>query len=50
MNIPASEIRAHFTSAMSDMYRNEVPMYGTLVDMAQQINQQEHEHRPDLAR
>lgn len=46
--IPSSKIRSDFASAMSVMYRNEVPMYGTLVDMVQQINQQELENQPEL--
>jgi uncharacterized glyoxalase superfamily metalloenzyme YdcJ len=46
--LPASEIRSKFAAAMSDMYRREVPMYGTLVDMVQQINRQELDRRPEL--
>lgn len=36
--VPASRIRASFSAAMSAMYRNEVPAYGTLVDMVAEIN------------
>lgn len=46
--VSSSEIRSNFAKAMSDMYRFEVPMYGTLVDMVQQINQQELDNNPDL--
>lgn len=46
--IPACEIRSNFAKAMSDMYRFEVPMYGTLIDMVQQINQQELDNNPEL--
>ncbi|MCK4707878.1 MAG: VOC family protein [Gammaproteobacteria bacterium] len=46
--VTASEIRSNFAKAMSDMYRFEVPMYGTLIDMVQQINQQELDSNPEL--
>lgn len=46
--VATSKIRSDFARAMSDMYRFEVPMYGTLVDMVQHINQQELENKPDL--
>lgn len=46
--VTSTEIRTQFALAMSDMYRREVPMYGTLVDMVQQINQQELENNPEL--
>ena len=32
------EIRALFSSAMSDMYRAEVPQYGTLIDLVRDVN------------
>lgn len=32
------EIRSKFSSAMSDMYRAEVPLYGDLIDLVQEIN------------
>lgn len=42
MNTPAliqpDEIRARFSSAMSQMYRREVPLYGTLQDLVADIN------------
>jgi len=46
--VPAHEIRANFAKAMSDMYRFEVPMYGTLVDMVQHINHQQLDDNPQL--
>jgi uncharacterized glyoxalase superfamily metalloenzyme YdcJ len=30
--VPPDEIRARFSSAMSEMYRDEVPQYGTLIE------------------
>jgi uncharacterized glyoxalase superfamily metalloenzyme YdcJ len=33
------EIRSMFSSAMSDMYRKEVPQYGTLMELVAEINQ-----------
>ena len=38
--VPAHEIRASFTTAMSEMYRAEVPAYGTLVDLVEEINEE----------
>ncbi|MCK0071166.1 2-oxoadipate dioxygenase/decarboxylase HglS [Kordiimonas laminariae] len=38
--VPAHEIRASFTAAMSEMYRTEVPAYGTLVDLVEEINRE----------
>ena len=46
--VPARIIRTRFAQAMSNMYRFEVPLYGTLVDMVQQINQQELNSRSEL--
>lgn len=47
MNLPnylqAAEIRTQFSSAMSQMYINEVPMYGTLRDMVEDLNLQQLE-------
>lgn len=36
--IAADEMRAAFSAAMSAMYRNEVPSYGTLMDLVADIN------------
>ena len=36
--VSADEIRARFSRAMSDMYRDEVPQYGTLLDLVATVN------------
>lgn len=36
--IPSDEIRARFSRAMSVMYRDEVPAYGTLLDLVAETN------------
>ncbi len=36
--VPVHHIRAAFSAAMSEMYRTEVPAYGTLVDLVDEIN------------
>jgi uncharacterized glyoxalase superfamily metalloenzyme YdcJ len=36
--IDADQIRSRFARAMSDMYRAEVPQYGTLVDLVDRVN------------
>jgi len=46
--IPARSIRARFAQAMSNMYRFEVPLYGDLIDIVQQTNQQELDLHPEL--
>lgn len=33
------QIRARFSRAMSDMYKTEVPLYGTLMDLVSEINE-----------
>lgn len=38
----ADQLRANFSNALSDMYRAEVPAYGTLIDIVADINA-EHE-------
>lgn len=43
------EIRSMFSSAMSDMYRSEVPQYGTLMELVSEINQNTLEADPELA-
>ncbi|TPG80737.1 2-oxoadipate dioxygenase/decarboxylase HglS [Pseudomonas arsenicoxydans] len=44
MNTPGfvspDEIRTRFSRAMSDMYKDEVPLYGTLMELVSQTNQQ----------
>uniref|UniRef100_UPI00398C4881 2-oxoadipate dioxygenase/decarboxylase family protein n=1 Tax=Salmonella enterica TaxID=28901 RepID=UPI00398C4881 len=36
--ITADEIRAHFSQAMSAMYQQEVPQYGTLLELVADAN------------
>ena len=38
MKISPNQIRADFAAAMSAMYREEVPAYGTLVEIVEQVN------------
>ena len=38
MTVSPSQIRADFSAAMSEMYRKEVPAYGTLVEIVEQVN------------
>lgn len=42
-------IRADFSRAMSQMYKAEVPLYGTLLELVAQINQQVLAHEPGIA-
>ena len=37
-HLHGDEIRTLFSSAMSDMYRTEVPQYGTLIDLVARVN------------
>ena len=36
--VSANDIRSRFSRAMSDMYRTEVPQYGTLIDLVADVN------------
>ncbi|WP_070987210.1 2-oxoadipate dioxygenase/decarboxylase HglS [Halofilum ochraceum] len=45
-----SDLRARFCAAMSRMYRNEVPAYGSLVELVGDINAATLENDPVLAR
>jgi len=47
---PASDLRARFCAAMSGMYRAEVPAYGTLVELVEDINGTTLARDPALAR
>jgi uncharacterized glyoxalase superfamily metalloenzyme YdcJ len=42
------EIRSLFSNAMSDMYRKEVPQYGTLIDLVRDINAETISKNPEL--
>ncbi len=44
----ASEIRARFSAAMSQMYRQEVPLYGDLITMVENINSRVLSENPEL--
>ncbi|MEM8648008.1 MAG: VOC family protein [Pseudomonadota bacterium] len=48
-HISANEIRHQFAQAMSAMFRDEVPAYGTLVDMVAAINDTTLNTNPGLA-
>lgn len=46
--VHADDLRESFSSAMSRMYRQEVPAYGTLVDLVVDINQATLNNNPEL--
>ena len=39
-HLPADEIRTLFSQAMSAMYRQEVPQYGTLIELVRDVNEE----------
>jgi uncharacterized glyoxalase superfamily metalloenzyme YdcJ len=43
-------IRQRFSKAMSDMYREEVPLYGALMALVEQTNRQVLDREPQIAR
>lgn len=43
-------IRHRFSKAMSDMYREEVPLYGTLMELVEQTNRHVLDYAPQIAR
>ena len=43
------QIRAWFSRAMSDMYKSEVPLYDTLLDLVADVNAKTLAEQPDLA-
>ncbi|MHC8377797.1 2-oxoadipate dioxygenase/decarboxylase HglS [Pseudomonas sp. MDT1-16] len=43
-------IRQRFSKAMSDMYREEVPLYGTLMELVEQTNRHVLDSNPKIAR
>ncbi|MBF8641791.1 2-oxoadipate dioxygenase/decarboxylase HglS [Pseudomonas luteola] len=47
--VDPDEIRARFSRAMSDMYKAEVPLYGTLLELVSDINQRTLANNPTLA-
>ncbi|EPJ47756.1 MAG: hypothetical protein OFPI_31600 [Osedax symbiont Rs2] len=46
--VSADSIRTKFSLAMSNMYRNEVPAYGALIDLVTEKNQAQLEAKPLL--
>lgn len=46
--ITADEIRENFSQAMSAMYQQEVPQYGTLLELVADVNLAVLEHHPQL--
>lgn len=47
--VDPDEIRTRFSRAMSDMYQAEVPQYGTLLALVEQVNRQTLDRDPALA-
>ena len=46
--LSSDEIRAAFSAALSDMYRREVPAYGTLLALVAQVNEATLAASPEL--
>jgi uncharacterized glyoxalase superfamily metalloenzyme YdcJ len=44
--ITADDIREHFSQAMSAMYQQEVPQYGTLLELVADVNLAVLENNP----
>lgn len=47
-HISSDEIRSRFSHALSAMYRQEVPQYGTLLDLVAEINETTLRSNPEL--
>ncbi len=47
--VSPDSIRAQFSAAMSLMYKQEVPLYGTLLELVSEINRQVLEDQPQVA-
>ncbi|BBH48663.1 VOC family protein [Pseudomonas sp. KU43P] len=47
--VSPDSIRAQFSAAMSLMYKQEVPLYGTLLELVSEINQQVMAQQPAVA-
>jgi uncharacterized glyoxalase superfamily metalloenzyme YdcJ len=47
--VSPDQIRAWFSRAMSDMYKSEVPLYDTLLDLVAQVNAKTLAEQPALA-
>jgi len=48
--VSPDDIRARFSRAMSDMYRQEVPLYGALMELVGEVNRYVMEQQPAIAR
>lgn len=48
--VSSNDVRTRFSRAMSQMYRQEVPQYGTLVQLVAEVNAQTLTAEPELAR
>jgi uncharacterized glyoxalase superfamily metalloenzyme YdcJ len=46
--VPSDALRTAFSAAMSAMYREEVPLYGDLIEIVSAANAEALEHDPDL--
>lgn len=44
----SNQIRSKFSALMSDMYQEEVPLYGDLLALVQEVNQATLKHEPQL--
>lgn len=47
--VSPDHIRARFSAAISSMYKEEVPLYGTLLKLVSEVNRQVLEMRPEVA-
>lgn len=47
--LPQDKIRDLFSRAMSEMYRQEVPQYGTLIELVETVNSEVLDADPELA-
>ncbi|CRM91231.1 MULTISPECIES: 2-oxoadipate dioxygenase/decarboxylase HglS [Pseudomonas] len=48
-HVSPDEIRKGFSKAMSDMYRDEVPLYGALMDLVAEVNTRVLQSEPGVA-
>ncbi|WLI04336.1 VOC family protein [Pseudomonas sp. FP597] len=48
-HVSPDEIRKGFSKAMSDMYRDEVPLYGALMELVAEVNARVLDNEPSLA-
>ncbi|MGO2581401.1 MAG: 2-oxoadipate dioxygenase/decarboxylase HglS, partial [Halomonas sp.] len=48
--LATNDVRDRFSTAMSAMYQTEVPQYGTLLELVEQVNQETLNQQPELRR